>query len=47
MAKRTYPNSYFAWYNDDKRVAIVCQDITSTSSEGVKEKYDTYQDADV
>ena len=26
MAKRTYPNSYFAWYNDDKRVAIVCED---------------------
>ena len=47
MAKRTYPNSYFAWYNDDKRVAIVCQDVTSSSSEGVKEKYDTYQDADV
>ena len=47
MAKRTYPNSYFAWYNDDKRVAIVCQDITSSSGERTTEKYDTYQDADV
>ena len=47
MAKRTYPNSYFAWYNDDKRVAIVCQDITSSSGERKTEKYDTYQDADV
>ena len=26
MAKRTYPNDYFAWYNDDKRVAILCED---------------------
>ena len=47
MAKRTYPNSYFAWYNDDKRIAIVCQDTTSSSGERTKEKYDTYQDADV
>ena len=47
MAKRTYPNSYFAWYNDDKRVAIVCQDTTSSSGERTTEKYDTYQDADV
>jgi hypothetical protein len=26
MANRTYPNNYFAWYNDDKRVAILCED---------------------
>ena len=26
MAKRTYPNDYFAWYNDDRRVAVVCED---------------------
>ena len=45
--KRTYPNDYFAWYNDDKRVAILCLDTTSTSGERTKEKYDTYQDADV
>tara|TARA_R110000824_G_scaffold65209_2_gene170008 strand:- start:598 stop:1002 length:405 start_codon:yes stop_codon:yes gene_type:complete len=47
MAKRTYPNDYFAWYNDDKRVAILCLDTTSTTAEQTKEPYDTYQDADV
>ena len=48
MAKRTYPNDYFAWYNDDRRVAIICLDTTaSTTNEHVLEKYDTYQDADV
>ena len=47
MANRTYPNNYFAWYNDDKRVAILCLDTTSTTSEQTKEPYDTYQDADV
>ncbi len=41
--KRTYPNNYFAWYNDDKRVAIVSLDTTSTSGERTKEKYDTFQ----
>ena len=47
MAKRTYPNNYFAWYNDDKRVAILCLDTTSTTSEQTKESYDSYQDDDV
>ena len=47
MANRTYPNSNFAWYNDDNRIAIVARDDTSTSGERTKEKYDTYQDADV
>ena len=41
--KRTYPNSYFAWYNDDNRVAILTQDTTSTSGERTTEKYDTFQ----
>ena len=45
--KRTYPNSYFAWYNDDNRVAIVCEDTTATSGERTTEKYDTYQGDDV
>ena len=45
MAKRNYPNDYFVWYNDDKRVAILCIDTTSTSGERTKEKYDTYQDS--
>ena len=45
--KRTYPNDYFAWYNDDNRLAILCQDTTSTPAESTREKYDTYQGADV
>jgi len=45
--KRTFPNTYFAWYNDDNRVAIVCQDTTSVSGESTQEKYDSYQGADV
>ena len=45
--KRTYPNDYFSWYNDDERLAILCQDTTSTSGERTREKYDTYQGADV
>ena len=44
--KRTYPNTYFAWYNDDNRVGILCQDTTTTSGERTTEKYDTYQGAD-
>ena len=44
MASRTYPNDYFAWFNDDQRLAILCLDITSTdSSERTTEKYDTFQ----
>ena len=45
--KRTYPNTYFAWYNDDKRVAILTEDTTATSGERTKERYDTYQGSDV
>ena len=45
--KRTYPNDYFAWYNDDNRVAILTQDTTATSGERTQEKYDTYQGDDV
>ena len=47
MAKRTYPNDYFAWYNDDNRLAVVCEDTSSSSGEKTRERYDTYQDADV
>ena len=36
--KRTYPNSNFAWYNDEDRLAIVCEDTTATSGERTKEK---------
>ena len=45
--KRTYPNSYFAWYNDDQRLAILTQDTTATNGERTSEKYDTYQGDDV
>ena len=49
MALRDFPNNYFAWYNDDRRLAILEKDTTSTdTSERTKEKYDTYQsEADV
>ena len=30
--KRSYPNSYFAWYNDDDRVAIIVQGSSTSSS---------------
>ena len=44
MAERNYPNSYFAWFNDDQRLAILSLDTTSTdSSERTTEKYDTFQ----
>ena len=44
MANRTYPNDYFAWFNDDQRLAILCLDTSSTtSSERTTEKYDTFQ----
>ena len=47
MANRTYPNDYFAWYNDDRRLAIVELDTSSTSSgQRVTEKYDTFQSED-
>ena len=41
--KRTYPNDYFAWYNDDNRLAILAEDTTATSGEKTTEKYDTFQ----
>ena len=45
MAARTYPNDYFAWFNDDQRLAILALDTTSTdSSERTTERYDSFQD---
>ena len=41
--KRTYPNSYFTWYNDEDRLAILTQDTTATSGERTTEKYDSFQ----
>ena len=44
MAERNYPNDYFAWFNDDQRIAILSLDTTSTDSgERTTEKYDTFQ----
>ena len=43
--KRTYPNSNFAWYNDEDRLAILTQDTTATSGERTSEKYDSFQGA--
>ena len=44
MAERTYPNDYFAWFNDDQRLAILSLDTTSTTSgERTTEAYDTFQ----
>ena len=48
MSKRTYPNDYFAWYNSDDKLAIVCL-VTSTdrSSGTTTGEYDTYSDSTV
>ena len=44
MAERNYPNDYFAWFNDDQRLAILSLDTTSTdSSERTTEKYITHE----
>ena len=46
MAARTYPNDYFAWFNDDQRLAILALDTTSTdSSERTTERFDSFQDS--
>ena len=45
--KSTYPNDYFAWFNDDERLAILTEDTTATSGERTQEKYDTYQGDDI
>ena len=45
MAKRTTPNSYFAWYNDHDKIAIVCKQQSSNSSKGTTSgEYDTFLD---
>ena len=31
--KRTYPNEYFTWYNDDNRLAILCEDTASSGEQ--------------
>ena len=38
--KRTYPNNYFAWYNDDNRIAILTEQLSTESGDITTEKYD-------
>ena len=45
--KRTFPNQYFAWYNDDKRLGVLALDLTTDSTESTNERYDTFQDTTV
>ena len=43
--KRSFPNSYFAWYNDDDRLALVCKILsndTTDSTETSLDKFDTF-----
>ena len=48
MANRDTPNTYFAWYNDDDRLAIVVRQEGSDSSKGTTSgEYDTYLDSTV
>ena len=41
--KRTYPNNYYTWYNDDNRIAVLEEQLSTDSSEITNEKYDTFQ----
>ena len=48
MAKRDTPNSYYAWYNDDDRLAIVEKQTTSTDAKGISAgDFDTYTGSSV
>ena len=47
-SKRTYPNNYFAWYNDDNRFAIVNKVTSTDDDEGFAiGEYDTYSDSTI
>ena len=48
--KRSYPNSYFAWYNDDDKIAIVSRVFTNdntTDNTTSADTYDTYSESTV
>ena len=46
MANRDTPNAYFAWYNDDDRLAIVVRQSDSNTSKGITSgEYDTFYDS--
>jgi hypothetical protein len=43
MATRDKPNSYFAWYNDDDRLAIVERQLDTNTSKGIDSgEYDSF-----
>ena len=46
MAKRDYPNTNFAWYHDEARLAILELDTEATSGERTQEQYDSFQSED-
>ena len=46
--KRSFPNDYFAWYNDDNRLAIVNKNTSTDDDDGFKiGEYDTYSDSTI
>ena len=46
--KRSFPNDYFAWYNDDNRLAIVNRNTSTDNDEGFTSgEYDTYSDSTI
>lgn len=48
--KRSFPNSYFAWYNDDDRIAIVSKVLSTDNndtSQSITDFYDTYSNSSV
>ena len=48
--KRSFPNSFFAWFNDDDRLALVCKVLsndTADSTETTLDRYDTYTGSSV
>ena len=48
--KRNYPNDYFAWYNDDDKIAIVTRVLTNdntSDNSNSSDSYDTYSGSDV
>tara|TARA_R110002020_G_scaffold84526_2_gene209314 strand:- start:270 stop:677 length:408 start_codon:yes stop_codon:yes gene_type:complete len=48
--RRSYPNNYFGWYNDDDKLAIVWRTFTNddtTDNTTSRDAYDTYSDSTV
>ena len=47
MAVRDNPNNYFAWYNDDDRLAIVCKKTTTTTDGSIGLAYESWDGSTV